>query len=191
MFRIVRRVLSAYQAGGKVSRSQRGAVITGYGLKKRDYDIIPAFLFKDADGHVHHVIPNGKQWQVNPTGRDKRLVIELDVQFSRDSERKVLGYRDLVKVLKRLKDALGWQHSHGITSFMIRHAVSLTLEESTSRFNHKQLAAAIGQLQRWLNAGSFPDPYADPQPLSTLLPPLNQNLPGELSDTIIATLSTM
>ncbi|MDR3571787.1 MAG: hypothetical protein P4L81_06380 [Candidatus Pacebacteria bacterium] len=166
-----------------VKRSRRGATFEDFGPKKRSYDIIPAFMYK-IDGQAHHIIPNDDAWEANPIQRDMQTVIDLDREFSRDAERKVMGYRDLVKLLKRLKDVLGWGKSHGITSFMIRFAVSATLESSASRFNHKQLAAAIALLQQWLDAGSFPDPYAASQPLKSGLVALNERLPNALFNII-------
>lgn len=174
MCTIVRRVIGDRAV---VKQTRRGATFEDFGPKKRSYDIIPAFMYKE-DGNVFHIIPNEKGWEVNPTTRDMQTVIDLDREFSRDSDRKVLGYRDLVKLLKRLKDILGWGASHGITSFMIRFAVSETLERSSSRYNHKQLAAAIDQLQRWFDQGYFPDPYAQPQKLQTQLAPLNEQADG-------------
>lgn len=193
MFSIVRGVLAKFQAGGKVSQGRRGAAISGFGPKRRDYDIIPAFLFRDADGHTHHIIPAGDCWERNPTSRDMRLVIELDAEFSRDQQGKILGYRDLVKLLKRLSAALDWKRSHDITSFMLRFAVSESMQERSTSFNHKQLARAIATLQEWLNRGFFLDPYTNERhELRLGLPPLNSAPVGyDLSPVIYTALDKL
>ena len=160
MFEVVSNVLSEHDATNKVSEGTRGAVVKKFGTKERNYDIIPAYLYKDDQGNHHHIIPaDGGVWESNPTAEDMRAVIELDKKFQRDSETKKLGYRDLVKVLKYLRTGMQWDVTPGITSFMIRFAVQDALASSVSEYNQKNIANALAVLQSWITGGGFCDRY--------------------------------
>jgi hypothetical protein len=66
----VQQALASCGTGGRVSQSKRGAVIKEYGSPKRDYDIIPAFVFTDDKGKQCHLIPSGDgKWEINRTQR--------------------------------------------------------------------------------------------------------------------------
>lgn len=72
-------------------------------------------MFKDAAGHHHHVISNEVAWESNQTMLDVRMVIDLDKEYKRNPERKVLGYRDFVKAVKHSSHTQAWGEAHGVT----------------------------------------------------------------------------
>jgi len=148
----------------KVTQTKRGALISGYG--NRDYDIIPSFLFRKGENYFH-VIPNGDVWESNPTSLDMQMVRELGKDFVRDDTNKILGFRDVVKLLKFLANICKWKDNNGISSFIIRWATVKTfrsLKESrkqTSVFNQKTLAQVIDELNIYITNKCFCDPYTD------------------------------
>jgi len=83
---------------------------------------------------------------------------------------------------------LDWKHSHGITSFMLRFAVSESMQAQSTSYNHKQLAHAIAKLQDWLNRGFFLDPYThEKHDFRVNLTPLNAAPVGHDLSPAIAT----
>jgi hypothetical protein len=163
MYGRVHKAVNSLGSAGTVSQSKRGAIIKDYGSPKRDYDIIPAFVFTDDKGKQCHLIPSrdGK-WEVNPTQSDREVVNELDASYPRDQKTKVLGYRDLVRGLKYVSMKQKWEDTHGITSFEIRVAVGRALRSANqNKINQKNIDAAVSVLNGWLKKGYFEDPYTD------------------------------
>eukprot|EP00762_Andalucia_godoyi_P007150 ANDGO_01836.mRNA.1 hypothetical protein len=159
MHSIVCEVMKKWDSVHKVSPTSRGARIEGMGHPKRNYDVIPAFMYKDENGDHHHVIPNGTEWEANPTMKDMRIVMDLDREFARDPSNKILGYRDLVRAVKYISAKHDWANSHNVSSFVIRFVVAEVLLQTRSKFNHKQINAIIEQLNQLIGKGHFLDPY--------------------------------
>jgi len=67
------------------------------------------------------------------------MVIDLNKKNFRDQNRKILGYRDMVKLVKHISKVDIWEEPHGISSFTIGLVVAKALIEKNTRYNHKQL----------------------------------------------------
>lgn len=165
MCRIVCRALSQWDAEYRVSQSARGAKITALGSPGRDYDVIPAFMLKDGSGQLWHILPNGGRWELTPTKLDMQMVIDVDRQFCRRQEEKILGYCDLVRAVKSLSEKRGWFDNHDAASVVIRFAVAEGLHcaraGSEPAFNQVCIDGAIAVLSGWIRAGHFKDPYSE------------------------------
>ena len=160
MLQVVRVVLGSLGSQHKASLTRRGASIQDLG--GRNYDIIPAFAFKDEQDNLHHLIPNDQVWQANPTTLDMQFVIFLDREFRRDVDRLLLGYRDLVKLLKKVAEHHQWKETRGITSFMIRFAAANELmigRASNLTSNQARLGAILANLDGAIDRRYFVDPY--------------------------------
>lgn len=153
-------VKSAVVSPEKVEKSKRGAKIKDYG--GLDYDIIPSFLLKEEyeSGEDVHLIPNESVWEKNPTSMDMQLFRKLGDDNARDTTKKTLGFRDVVKLLKYYGKEFDWKKNFGISSFMIRFAVAdVYKNKKNSLFNHKTIKAAVDVLNSWITKKSFKDPY--------------------------------
>ena len=160
MLQIVRNVLEPVGSRHKAALTRRGASIQDLG--GRNYDIIPAFAYKDEGGSIHHLIPNEDVWESNPTTFDMQFVIFLDRTYRRDVDHLLLGYRDLVKLLKKLAENLQWKDTRGITSFMIRFAAAAELVKvgaHASFSNQARLGVILANLDAAIERGYFEDPY--------------------------------
>lgn len=154
MVRIVQAALSHVQ--NKVTPSKRGAIISGLG--KRDYDIIPAFMYKDEKQNEFHIIPGEGGWEVNPTSLDTQHLQNLCKTFPQHFARKLLGYRDFVRLVKWMTATNGWEESHGLSSFIIRKAVAIALEQAQPTYNQHVINRIFKVLNRFITCG-FQDPY--------------------------------
>lgn len=162
MYRMVKKVLSYLSnIDQKLQKGNRGVKISGLG--GRDYGIIPAYMYKDTNNHIHHIIPNGNNWQSNPTSIDMQLVMDLNRQFARNVEKKQLGFRDLVKLFKIASIKLKWKETHGITSFVIRFGAAKALDESFSLLNQRNVAEIVDTFNEWIHCGFVVDPYTKEQ----------------------------
>lgn len=161
---IMKRVVEQHHMSVTFQAGARGAKIAGFGPKKRNYDVIPAFQYRDERGRIFHLIPSGNGWESNPTENDRCLVAQLDSRFARDPDRRLLGYRDLVKLLKFVASQQDWQSTADVTSFMIRHAVADALHEGPPReqkrvSNQATIDRIVRKLNAWRKQGFFLDPY--------------------------------
>ena len=147
-----------------VKSSKRGVRLSNYGNPKRKYDIIPSFLFKDRDNYVH-LIPNGNEWEWNPTVQDMSDTIYLGNRFSRDKKNKILGFRDIIKAFKYVASERNLKDSHGINSFVLCLAVTFTYNWLAQSYyhsfetNHIAISKVLEKLNSWIYRGYVCDPY--------------------------------
>ena len=102
----------------------RGVAISGLGNPPRNFDVIPAFLFKK-DNVRYHVIPNRDQWEEVATETEKAEITALDEAYPCVPSQNLLGYRQMVKLMKTIKKDPDhkWKEKYGVTSFMVEEAV--------------------------------------------------------------------
>ena len=146
---------------------RRGAVLLNYGQKGRvNFDFIPVFVAKGDTGHFH-VLPDGRGgWEYNPTDRIMRMVDEYHALYPRYPEQKVLGVKDIIKVLKVFKTQDHWESRHGVSSFVILCAADKLLQDpglagrfKEEQFNQKRIQMVLDQINMWISQGGFADPY--------------------------------
>mmetsp|Transcript_29258 Transcript_29258/g.41186 ORF Transcript_29258/g.41186 Transcript_29258/m.41186 type:complete len:263 (+) Transcript_29258:84-872(+) len=104
------------------------------------------------------------QHKIEKTKRDMQFFLELGSNFPRDTKQKILGFRDIVKMLKFSGQKLDWEETNGITSFIIRFATAAVFRQEPrgpSHSNQKTLERVVEQLNSWIEQKSFKDPYSD------------------------------
>ena len=102
----------------------RGVAISGLGNPPRNFDVIPAFLFKK-DNVRYHVIPNRDQWEEVATETEKAEITALDKTYPCVPSQNLLGFRQMVKLMKTIKKDPDhkWKEKYRVTSFMVEEAV--------------------------------------------------------------------
>lgn len=162
MFERTKEALVPYSANGKVEKSKRGARVTNVG--RRNYDIIPSYRIVEADME-YHVIPDGNgAWTKNPTDAFLAKIRKLDQQNPRDPERKTIGFRDAVRLMKYWSKEQKWDETVGLTSFMIKCAAMSVYEMGArSKVNQEQLRRIAEKINGWIGQGYFLDPIENKQ----------------------------
>ena len=127
MKRLVEKVLRQpdfHNSRCTVVMTRRGVAISGLGNPPRDFDVIPAFLFKK-DNVRYHVIPKGDQWEEVATETEKAEIAALDKAYPCVPSQNLLGYRQMVKLMKTIKKDPDhkWKEKYRVTSFMVEEAV--------------------------------------------------------------------
>ena len=159
----------------------RGVAISGLGNPPRNFDVIPAFLFKK-DNVRYHVIPKGDQWEEVATETEKAEIAALDKAYPCVPSQNLLGYRQMVKLMKTIKKDPDhkWKEKYRVTSFMVEEAVKKAfipyygvwrfsrpgnLEVFFSALNNLKLQVQMTQLARPHWSQSVPVPR-DPSNIS-------------------------
>ena len=154
---LMMRIIRAVEPPLDAARSDRGATLSHGGIS---FDVIPAFSFSK-QGKTCHLIPAVDGWEENPTLHDSEERNRLATEYPSRPELKLLGYCDLVKLFKFIKRSCGWTESHGITSFMIRWAVSKAVQKRCfpEQGNRARFNLVLTQLNACIQRGAFKDPY--------------------------------
>ena len=160
MVRVLKAAMPAEAHRIKQTPGRRGAVLSSYGSNSMSFDFIPVFLAK-GDRENFHVLPDGRGgWQRNPTERVMRGLDKAAHDHPRDQLRKVLGLKDIIKVLKFLKRKDSWESRNGVTSFVIKYAVEKVSPRFRSQvLNQVRIQIVIDQINEWISRGGFIDPY--------------------------------
>ena len=111
------------------------------------------FGFANNAGNIWHAVPSSKgdAWERSPTEIDRQTIFALDKQFPRVPERKILGYRDLVKLFKHVARQQNWESINGISSFVIRNVVTRVVLNNQSAFNQRMKRLIIDLLNAWMS----------------------------------------
>ena len=144
------------------TRGRRGAVLTEYGSRpKVSFDFIPVFVVR-REGSLYNVLPDGNGgWEYNPTQEVMQSVGETHRLYPRDQQNRILGAKDIIKVLKVFKTMDDWETWHGVTSFVILYAVHevLSPEFRAQDLNQRRLRMVVDKINEWIRRGGFKDPY--------------------------------
>ena len=158
------KVHSTVQGGGYTHAPSRKETSHGVCIqnemssKSRNFDVIPAFLYKK-DGSRFHVIPNKSGgWVSCATEIDKAEIKALDKRFQSDTESKRLGYSQLVRLVKRISRhrEQKWRTMYNVNSFMLEHIVKDALvKDATNYLNQNIIASVVERINYAIGNGHY------------------------------------
>ena len=158
-----------------ITESSRGVKIISVGTPSRNFDVIPAFLLR-RESYRFHIIPqlegNVVRWSLVATDFEKMKVSSSDRLFPSIPEAKVLGYRQLLKLMKfiaRHRDNR-WLEKSGISSFVLEWTVLNEMRLSDSANNYDRIEKIVEYLNYVIRYGCYRDASRDGFPLEFLSP---------------------